>query len=1394
MSIVELLTPQAGKLTLYAERAELSGFAALFAHYAKTDKLSIDNAVMRAGTGRRRILHGTTSAWAEGTTIVVRLDTVTDKIVSITLGRKVDVPEWTRSLPFRLRGARDMAVFVRYGEAPDHTRVETALEAEAAFGPLSARFRATPEGGKRLRIELICDPQNGPSLDDMVHLIGRDAHPDGDLQSVPENLRNAALIGVETASITFDLERSGYPLHATLKLRFLGGRSWSVIPGLDFPEIGDLWATLDIDRPLEPDARFARLSVGGTILFDAQPKNRIEVQANWPGHSIHGELVKDGEIGLGRALEKLGLPIPPTHDGHDPLVIRQFSFIASPRGKNRNFAFSGAVSNVWTFPVTNDKVLEIRELRCDVLWASDTGFTGMMMGRLRLPGDHDIALVAQATGAGWVFSGALDMDRGGEALPLGDWLNALAELLGADAPLPDTLSKAKITALALQFDTSTQGMTFRVHADAPLGEGSSVVLDLEVACSRGADDGWHIRFGGQLNAGNLRFDLIFEKEDETRVIAVLSQIEPAPIQFAELMAALGGPTGIDFSINLQTAMFAMTGGGKDDNAAAKLFATDIGAGIDLADLPLVGPLAANGGGLSLAFQITLASRDLTPNDQGTVDAINALLPPDAAPLPEAEKIKGKLGLSTTLLVAGEKIVLDLPLDADPETGDPVETDTLPATAQDDLNWIDIDKNFGPAHLKRLGLGYANGEIEVSIDAALALGPVTFSMTGLGVTTPIAPLDPSFHLDGLGLSYSSGPVEIAGAFLRSEDGGAERYAGAALIKTSDLTLSAIGEYAELGGRKSMFVYAVLDTPMGGPPFFFVTGLAAGFGYNRKIVIPPLEAMERFPLVARAISPPGGGSDLIGELATVRESLPIAFDEYFLAVGIKFNSFKLIDSFALLTVQFGKQFEVHVMGLSTAVLPPPEAGGGTAPLAQIKVALDATFNPDEGVLQVNAKLTRDSFVLSPACKLTGGFAFYAWFKGQDAGDFVVSLGGYHPSFKPPAHYPTPERVALNWQVEPKLSLKGDLYCALTPVAMMAGGHFEAIYQDGGLKAWFKAGLDLLIAWKPYFYDLRMYVDIGGSYTHTFVGTHTITVDVGADLHIWGPDFAGHATVHLYVCSIDVDFGTGGPPRPQPISWSEFDRAFLHGPTETTSISIADGLLHMGEDADGPIAHVAPATFRFGTDSAIPAKMIDWNGKVDASTLSAKVDGISRTPTTSFGVAPVGVTPKKFRSVHKVRVYKLKPDGSDGANVTRRYFDYAPRIKQVPAALWGERLIPDEDNMDQRFVGWAATGTEVKTHKPDAPDLGVAVERDALTAGQDVDPATIRPPELPAPALSKETPSRRIARIGKTFKSQTKTKRRDAVLRGLGLPEGTEAIRPGIERIFRAAPEIVTDRAGR
>src|SRR5262249_6109739 len=162
----------------------------------------------------------------------------------------------------------------------------------------------------------------------------------------------------------------------------------------------------------------------------------------------------------------------------------------------------------------------------------------------------------------------------------------------------------------------------------------------------------------------------------------------------------------------------------------------------------------------------------------------------------------------------------------------------------------------------------------------------------------------------------------------------------------------------------------DGTLGGPPPSVVTGLAAGFGYNRALTLPGPTDVTTFPLVEGASDPTklgqqtdGGKADPAKALEKLGDISPPVRGEYWLAAGVRFTSFDLIHSTALLVVEFGNELEIAVLGLSWASLPPPESPMAPAPAlkyAYVEAGIEVKILPHEGEIVATAILTPASFV--------------------------------------------------------------------------------------------------------------------------------------------------------------------------------------------------------------------------------------------------------------------------------------------------------------------------------------------------------------------------------------------------------------------------------------------------
>jgi hypothetical protein len=895
------------------------------------------------------------------------------------------------------------------------------------------------------------------------------------------------------------------------------------------------------------------------------------------------------------------------------------------------------------------------------------------------PSFPEVQLAVSNTG--WSFVARTE----GDGVPVVDLVNQLAQKVGLGAlELPPVLQTLTVDALCLSHGGGD--FAFELEGSLALDTGGAPArprakLDLDVSRPAGAASA-ATRFGGQLiveQGGRpaLEFDLAVASSTQgSTLVASFHDDDGLHVHVGDLLAGLpvtedlrNAASGIELVLHDALLAFEKPAAGP----GRLLLALDVEDGIELSapqlpSLPLVSQWPVTGESLKLAVQLTVASAEFAADDVTAVQALDAA----AAFLPAAGIAAG-VGVNAALRIGACVEPLNAP--AQPQQlaakdGGPPDVTPPPS---DGTQWIDIRRSFGPVWFERVGVNYRDGKVWALLDAAFTAAGLTISLDGLSVRTPLSPWQPTFGLRGLGIDYRNDAVEIGGAFLQRDVNDAaghllySEFAGSAIVRAKQLTLSATGMYAQLDGHPSLFLYAVLNSVFGGPPFFVVTGLAAGFGYNRALVLPSLEELPSFPLIAQALSDteaPQGPGTVLGALGRY---VPASVGESFLAVGVRFTSFKIVDSFALLIGRFSHRFEIDLLGLSTLVAPPSVGSAAlTTPIAQAQLAIKATFVPEEGILGVQGLVTPGSYVLSRACRLSGGFAFFSWFKdqpgedGAKAGDFVATLGGYHPDFVPPKHYPAVPRLQLQWQVNDRLAIKGNAYYALTAHALMAGGLLEAVWTDSDVHASFIASADFLLAWQPYHYDARVSVQMHADVTLHLFGTHQLSFDAGAAVHLWGPEFSGTAEVHLSVLGFDVSFNVEfGDQQALPcaVPWTSFRQAFL--PADLVGAAIEAGLVR---SVDGPDAAwvVDPLNCRIAVTSLVPV--------IENSPLKPTFDG-------RLGVSPMGVLAEQLTSQLNVTVH------DQNSNDVSDRFEFEPIRKAMPAAMWGTPEVYEAHG--QRFV---------------------------------------------------------------------------------------------------------------
>ena len=604
-------------------------------------------------------------------------------------------------------------------------------------------------------------------------------------------------------------------------------------------------------------------------------------------------------------------------------------------------------------------------------------------------------------------------------------------------------------------------------------------------------------------------------------------------------------------------------------------------------------------------------------------------------------------------------------------------------------WIAIQKGFGPLYLEQIGFGATeiNGRIErvsLLMDGSVSMFGLTCAVDDLQITYLVADGDffnaANWQVDlaGLAVSADMAGVQIAGGLLKQQTNAGIEYLGMLLGRFGVYGLTIYGGYGEgnVNGEKftAFFAVGAVIGPIGGPPAFFLTGIGGGLGINRKLVVPTeLSNFGDYPLI-QALDIAAQPQDPMTQLRSLGQYFPMQKGTFWFAAGVSFNSFALVDGIAVLGIQVGDGLDINLLGLARMALPRPQVA-----LVSIELALLVRFSSSEGVLWVQGQLTDNSWILYPDIKLTGGFAYVIWFKGEHKGEFVLTMGGYHPDFHRDG-YPQVPRLGLRWSLGDAIVVKSGSYFALTSEAVMAGGDFEASAHFGPAWAELKWGAHGIIYFDPFHYHVNAYVSIAAGVTiDTWIfGEVTISVHLGARLDVTGPDFHGVAVFEVGPIELTVEFG--GPDKSQhvPISGRAFITKYLdagdaaeadiHALTTSFGATPSKG----GEDAtpDGSAAKPFVVVCEFGLmfTSTVPATSVrraSNNGNVDTQHPPSKILGVA--PMDDFEKAPdIVLNPQIVLTWQRAGATEAFP------------FEVAPRpFGSFPYGVWG----PPQDQNNRK-----------------------------------------------------------------------------------------------------------------
>jgi hypothetical protein len=1117
-------------------------------------------------------------------------------------------------------------------------------------------------------------------------------------------------LGLRNASITLSKSGSGYEVATTEFAIAMEGDPQPWTPLGDLLELKFESLVISVATPFNADERAVFATLAATTKLVGI---ELYVEVQYPGFYLSARQVGTKTVNLDYFKKKIDLP----KFLDISFKIADITFEAEP-GSYYSFSMRLAPGTAWK--IQNQYSLpDLRfAIRCETPKVNGP-YLSWRFGARTNPGD--------------------------QAVPVLMLVRQLCDDVVKIPEAPAAIEGLSINAVELDYDSKSESFAFECRGQLPINK---FTLDCGFTIAHKSGPKPETYFGGEVllrqdEGQPLSFSLQFGSGDDSKYclatyydpngyslnIQSLAKSVLSPEQAALIPASL--------AISLKSALLAYSQqkqGAKEESAV--LFGADLGASIKLSDLPIVG--SAMPADRTIGFEslrVLVASARL---GRESVKKLNGLFPDGMKPLPDGSKGDDKglakgFNVSATLLWGKTPQTLTLPLGEEkpPATPTSLPASTPPATPAPavpaaSVKWFDVEKSLGPITVRRIGLSYEAPKVGIKFDASLLLSVLTFNLEGLGLNYALgSSTEPAeilrnldFTLDGMGLSLGSGPIEIGGSLVRVP-GPTLQLDGTLLIKTAAFSFSALGSYTDLNGTISVMAFAVLLRELGDPTgtgAFVVTGLAFGFGVNRKLTLPPIEQVQNFPLVQAAM----GKQDLANLAvlpAKLRDYVAPSAGDFWIAAGIKLNSFVVLDSFLLLSVSWGAEIEIGMLGLSRMTVPPMAQPDKA--IAGAELALRGVIRIAEGLIQFEARLTENSFIFSKTCRLTGGFAFCVWFAGPHAGDFMVSLGGYHPAFQRPAHYPLVPRLGMQLQIGTTLSITGEAYFALTPSCMMAGGKLAAVFKSGAIEAWFIAYADFLMSWQPFYYQAAIGITLGIALS---IGSLKLRLELSVELKLQGPPFGGEARVTLWIISFTIPFGSPTS-MPPPLTAPEFVKKCLppaKSAADTTpevfSIRITTGLLREQEikNKNRTARIVAAHQLSLTVQSVIPCTKFEG--------LAAKAGA-----TKPCGIRPMGKT--NLTSTFSVM----------SSEITAEQIKVSAITGNVPDALWGkpekEGLVPVPKTPETKTVE-VALGIRIvilpRSPEHSLPDIPIeSLEYETISKSVDwtvVDGPQYAPPSEP------------------------------------------------------------------
>ncbi|MFC5412203.1 DUF6603 domain-containing protein [Larkinella bovis] len=444
--------------------------------------------------------------------------------------------------------------------------------------------------------------------------------------------------------------------------------------------------------------------------------------------------------------------------------------------------------------------------------------------------------------------------------------------------------------------------------------------------------------------------------------------------------------------------------------------------------------------------------------------------------------------------------------------------------------LPVHLELGPVSVNGLAIAIApetnQFKLEAGANLKLALGPLVAVVENIGLQAGLqfqqgnlGPMNLGVDFKppvGIGLSLDAGIIKGGGYVLF--DDAKKMYAGALELSIQDtIQVAAICVInTRMPDGKDGFSLLILISATFTPGIslsmgFFLSGLGGILGIHRSINVDALRDGVRNNSIDHIMFPEDVVNNITSIIQSITQIFPPKQDQFIIGLmaRITWGIPALITVDFGLVIEFANPTRIAILGVVKIVLPTEEAA-----ILRLQVNFVGIIDFEKGMLSFDASLYNSRIL---TFTLEGDMALrLGW--GQTKA-FVLSIGGFHPAFKPPTelHLPSMKRLTLTILADnPKLVLT--CYFAVTSNTIQFGARLDLLFSLSAFKIVGYLYFDVLFQFSPF-----MFIAAIGAGLAVKMGSTTL-FSITLDFQLSGPTpwrAKGTASFSILFFTIKVRF---------------------------------------------------------------------------------------------------------------------------------------------------------------------------------------------------------------------------------------------------------------------------------